>query len=467
VKAKILLVDDEENILKEMRSVLEAEYDVFTASNESDAITKFERERVAVVTLDLSLNPGNHGDLSGLRLLERMLTKEPSTRVIVVTGNNDQTTALQAVRLGAFDYYSKPVRLEDLMVMIQRGCHIYRIYQRLQQSYQGSGNEFHGIIGNSKTMQDIFRFIERVALSDISVLICGESGTGKELVAHAIHRQGQRKNNPFVVVNCGAIPENLLETELFGHEKGAFTGAYIQKKGKFELAHTGTLFLDEIGELVPTLQVKLLRFLQDRKIERVGGNQSIELDVRIIAATNRDLRQDIENRLFREDLYYRLKVVPLEMPALRERKDDIVPLALHFLTKYCRENRKPLTRLSSEAEAALLAHPWPGNVRELENVINRAVVLSSYPVLKPLDLGLRLERGSTDVNLKFAKIAMEIDYIKRALSRNNGVVSRAAKDLGISRVNLYDLIDKYNIQIQEFKVTRMRPKQQNITREVS
>jgi len=467
VKAKILLVDDEENILKEMRSVLEAEYDVFTASNESDAITKFERERVAVVTLDLSLNPGNHGDLSGLRLLERMLTKEPSTRVIVVTGNNDQTTALQAVRLGAFDYYSKPVRLEDLMVMIQRGCHIYRIYQRLQQSYQGSGNEFHGIIGNSKTMQDIFRFIERVALSDISVLICGESGTGKELVAHAIHRQGQRKNNPFVVVNCGAIPENLLETELFGHEKGAFTGAYIQKKGKFELAHTGTLFLDEIGELVPTLQVKLLRFLQDRKIERVGGNQSIELDIRIIAATNRDLRQDIENRLFREDLYYRLKVVPLEMPALRERKDDIVPLALHFLTKYCRENRKPLTRLSSEAEAALLAHPWPGNVRELENVINRAVVLSSYPVLKPLDLGLRLERGSTDVNLKFAKIAMEIDYIKRALSRNNGVVSRAAKDLGISRVNLYDLIDKYNIQIQEFKVTRMRPKQQNITREVS
>jgi two-component system, NtrC family, response regulator len=467
VKAKILLVDDEENILKEMRSVLEAEYDVFTASNESDAITKFERERVAVVTLDLSLNPGNHGDLSGLRLLERMLTKEPSTRVIVVTGNNDQTTALQAVRLGAFDYYSKPVRLEDLMVMIQRGCHIYRIYQRLQQNYQGSGNEFHGIIGNSKTMQDIFRFIERVALSDISVLICGESGTGKELVAHAIHRQGQRKNNPFVVVNCGAIPENLLETELFGHEKGAFTGAYIQKKGKFELAHTGTLFLDEIGELVPTLQVKLLRFLQDRKIERVGGNQSIELDVRIVAATNRDLRQDIENRLFREDLYYRLKVVPLEMPALRERKDDIVPLALHFLTKYCRENRKPLTRLSSEAEAALLAHPWPGNVRELENVINRAVVLSSYPVLKPLDLGLRLERGSTDVNLKFAKIAMEIDYIKRALSRNNGVVSRAAKDLGISRVNLYDLIDKYNIQIQEFKVTRMRPKQQNITREVS
>jgi two-component system NtrC family response regulator len=405
--------------------------------------------------------------LAGLGLLERMLAQEPATRVIVVTANNDQATALQAVRLGAFDYYSKPVRLEDLKVMIQRACHIHRIYQRLHQSYPGSKSEYHGIIGSSKLMQDIFRFIERVALSDISVLIGGESGTGKELVAHAIHRQSPRKNNPFIVVNCGAIPENLLESELFGYEKGAFTGAYTQKKGKFELAHKGTLFLDEIGELVPALQVKLLRFLQDRKIERIGGNQSIELDVRIIAATNRDLKQDIENRLFREDLYYRLKVVPLEIPALRERKDDIVSLAQYFLRKYCRENHKSLISLSSESEATLLLHPWPGNVRELENVINRAVVLSSYPVLKPADLGLTLERNPSDVNLKFAKTAMEIDYVKRALSRNNGVVSRAAKDLGISRVNLYELIDKYKIAIQEFKVTRLRSKRQVNTREVS
>ncbi len=467
MKAKVLLVDDEENILEQMGSALEAEYEVFTASNESEALTTFERERTAVVTLDLSLTPGNPEDLTGLGLLERMLAQEPATRVIVVTANNDQTTALRAVRLGAFDYYSKPVRLEDLKVMIQRACHIHRIYQRLHQSYPASKNEFHGIIGSSQGMQDIFRFIERVALSDISVLIGGESGTGKELVAHAIHRQSPRKTNPFVVVNCGAIPENLLESELFGHEKGAFTGAYTQKKGKFELSHTGTLFLDEIGELVPALQVKLLRFLQDRKIERVGGNQPVELDVRIIAATNRDLKQDIENRLFREDLYYRLKVVPLEIPALRERRDDIVSLAQYFLRKYCRENHKPLISLSSEAEAALLLHLWPGNVRELENLINRAVVLSSYPVLKASDLGLKLERGPSDVNLKFAKTAMEIDYIKRALSRNKGVVSRAAKDLGISRVNLYELIDKYKIQIQEFKVTRMRSKQQVIAREVS
>jgi two-component system, NtrC family, response regulator len=467
VKAKILLVDDEENILKQMCWALEAEYEVFTASDENEALKAFERQKIAVVTLDLSLNPGNSGDLNGLRLLERMLAQNPATRVIVVTGNNDQTTALQAVRLGAFDYYSKPVRLEDLKVMIARACHIYRIYQRLHQSYLGPGNEFQGIIGNSKSMQDIFRFIERIALSDISVLICGESGTGKELVARAIHRQSPRKHNPFVAVNCGAIPENLLESELFGYEKGAFTGAYAQKKGKFELAHTGTLFLDEIGELVPPLQVKLLRFLQDRRIERVGGNQSIEVDVRIIAATNRDLKRDIENRLFREDLYYRLKVVPLDIAPLRERTDDILPLTQYFLTKYCRENHRAPISLSSEAEAALLLHAWPGNVRELENVINRAVVLSSGPVLKPIDLGLKLERALTDINLKFAKRAMEIDYIKRALSRNKGVVSRAARDLGISRVNLYELIEKYKIHVREFKAGPTRSKQQVISREVS
>jgi two-component system NtrC family response regulator len=450
-----------------MCCALEADYEVFIAFNEIDAMAIFERERMAVVTLDLALNPGNPADLGGLRLLKRMLSHEPSTRVIVVTGNNEQATALQAVSLGACDYYSKPIRLEDLKVIIQRAYHIHRLHQRLQQSRPGSGNEFQGIIGNSKSMQDIFRFIERVALSDISVLISGESGTGKELVAHAIHRQSQRKDNPFIVVNCGAIPENLLESELFGHEKGAFTGAYTQKRGKFELAHRGTLFLDEIGELVPPLQVKLLRFLQDRKIERIAGKELIDLDVRIIAATNRDLKKDMENHLFREDLYYRLKVVPLDIPPLRERKDDIVPLAQYFLKKYCRENRKPLVVLSSEAEAALLLHPWPGNVRELENVISRAVVLSSYPVLKPSDLGLKLERGLTDVNLKFAKTALEMDYIKRALSRNNGIVSRAARDLGISRVNLYELIDRYNIHVQEFKVTSSRSKQQAITREVS
>src|ERR1051325_3984577 len=437
-----------------MRWALESDYEVFTSSIEGEALSLFEKERPPVVTLDLSLNPHNPADLGGMRLLEQILTHEPSTRAIVVTGNDDNQNALRAVRLGAFDYYAKPVRLEELKVMIKRAHHIHQLQQQVQQEVQNFGDAFHGMVGISKSMKNIFRFIERVAVSDISVLICGESGTGKEVVAHAIHLQSQRKNNPFVVVNCGAIPENLLESELFGHEKGAFTGAHAQKRGKFELAHTGTLFLDEIGELAPPLQVKLLRFLQDRKIERVGGTQPMELDVRIIAATNRDLKRDMENHLFREDLYYRLKVVPLDMPPLRERKEDIIPLAQYFLKKSCKEHRKPPIALSPEAEGALLMYRWPGNVRELENLISRSVVMSSRSVLKPSDLGFAFDQIPTDVNLKFAKKAIEMDFVKKALYRNGGIVSRAARELGISRVNLYELIEKYNIRIQEFKALR-------------
>ncbi len=249
MKPKILLVDDEENILKQMRWALEADYDVFTTSVEGEALSIFEKEKPPVVTLDLSLNPHNAADLGGMRLLEQILFQDPCTRAIVVTGNDDDKNALRAVRLGAFDYYAKPVRLDELKVMIQRAIHIHQLQQRVNRDEQAVANGFHGMVGTSKPMKDIFRFIERVAVSDISVLICGESGTGKEVVAQAIHLQSPRKNNPFVVVNCGAIPENLLESELFGHEKGAFTGAHAQKRGKFELAHTGTLFLDEIGEL--------------------------------------------------------------------------------------------------------------------------------------------------------------------------------------------------------------------------
>jgi two-component system NtrC family response regulator len=237
------------------------------------------------------LDPHNSAELGGMRLLEQILSDEPITRVIVITGKEDDQSALRAVQLGTFDYYDKPVKLDELKVIIQRAFHVHNLQQRINQNAQVMGDGFYGMVGSSKCTKEIFRFIERVSVSDISVLICGESGTGKEVVAQAIHAHSQRKNNPFVVVNCGAIPENLLESELFGHEKGAFTGAHAQKRGKFELAHTGTLFLDEIGELVPPLQVKLLRFLQDRRIERVGGTQLMELDVRIIAATNRDLKE--------------------------------------------------------------------------------------------------------------------------------------------------------------------------------
>jgi len=459
VKSRILLIDDEDYLLKQMRWALEADYEVLTASNENDAITTFENQSPPVVTVDLSLNTENPSDLGGLRLLERFLSRDPATRVIVITGNNDDNNALRAIRLGAFDYYCKPIRLEEIKIMIQRALHTHHIHQRLHAANATSGTGFEGIIGHSKNMQEIFRFIERVAPSDISILISGESGTGKELVAQAIHQQSPRKNNPFVAVNCGAIPETLLESELFGYEKGAFTGAYNQKRGKFELANTGTLFLDEIGELVPSLQVKLLRFLQDRKIDRVGGHQSLELDVRIVAATNRDLKKDMENHVFREDLYYRLKVVPLEIPPLRKRREDIIPLTQFFLTKYCHEHHKPVITLSSEAEATLLMQSWPGNVRELENLVSRAVVLATGTILQPSDLGFGLEAAPSAVNLKFAKKAIELDFIKKALSQNKGIVSRAARELGISRVNLYELIEKYSIEVQEYKVNRARPKQ--------
>ena len=464
---KLLLVDDEENILKQMRYALEADYQVFTSSIEGEALSIFEKEKPAVVTLDLSLNPNNPADLGGMRLLEQFLSQEPSTRAIVVTGNNDDQNAFRAVRLGAFDYYAKPVRLEELKIMIKRASHIHELHRRAHQDIQAFADGFLGMVGKSNSIKNIFRFIERVAMSDISVLIGGESGTGKEVVARAIHLQSERKNNPFVVVNCGAIPEHLLENELFGYEKGASAGAHAQKLGKFELADTGTLFLDEIGELAPPLQVKLLRFLQDRKIERVGGTQFVDLNVRIIAATNRDLKKEVENHLFREDLYYRLKIVPLDMPPLRERKEDIIPLAQHFLRKLCKDHRKAPMILSPEAKDALLMHPWPGNVRELENLISRAVVLSPYSVLEPSDLGFALDHIPMDVNLKLAKRAIEMDFVKKALRRNGGTISRAARELGISRVNLYELIEKYSIRIQEFKMTRSDSKTQMNTRAVS
>ena len=466
MKSKILLVDDEENILKQMRWALEPDYEVFTTSDEGEAMSLFEQEKPPVVTLDLSLNPQNPADLGGMRLLDQMLSLAPVTRAIVITGNDDEANAMRAVRLGALDYYAKPIRLEELKVMISRASHIHQLQQRVQENDESTDGAFHGIVGTSKSMKDIYRFIQRVAASDISVLICGESGTGKEVVAHALHEQSQRKNNPFVVVNCGAIPENLLESELFGHEKGSFTGAHVQKRGKFELAHTGTLFLDEIGELVPPLQVKLLRFLQDRKIERVGSTQPLEVDVRIVAATNRDLKRDMENHVFREDLYYRLRVVPLDMPPLRARKEDIILLAQYFLKKYCQEHRKQPITLSPEAEGALLMHPWPGNVRELENLISRSVVLSPRSVLKPSDLGFALDQIPTDVNLKFARKAIEKDFVQKALHRNSGIVSRAARELGISRVNLYELIDKYEIRVKEFKIARTVGKLQVKRREV-
>ncbi|HWO40264.1 MAG TPA: PEP-CTERM-box response regulator transcription factor [Candidatus Eisenbacteria bacterium] len=460
VTRTLLIVDDEPEVVALMRRAFDTNYEVITASQEQEAVLACERHRPQVVILDLTLDAASRPELAGLRVLDRILQLDPNTRVIIVTGNGDDANALSAMRRGAFDYYFKPIRLEELKTITQRAFHIYDLYRRAHDELVRPQAGFDGIVGASKSLREIIGFVRRVAPSDISVLICGESGTGKELIAHAIHRHSPRRNNPFVAVNCGAIPENLLESELFGHERGSFTGAYTQKKGKFEAAHTGTLFLDEIGELAPPLQVKLLRFLQDRKIERVGSTHPIDLDVRIVAATNRDLKRDMENHVFREDLYYRLKVVPLVIPPLRERAEDIVPLARHFLQKYCREHHKPRAVLTAEAERALVSYAWPGNVRELENLISRAVVLSTNGVVGRSDLGLSSAPPAGNVNLKLAKKAIEEDFVKKALMRHHGVISRAARDLGISRVNLYELMHRYGIQIQDFKGRSPHTKQQ-------
>jgi len=454
VKPKILLVDDDEQILTQMRWSMQDDYDVLPATNEIDAIQLFEQERPPVTTIDLSLDPNDPRDLGGLRLLDRFLSIEPATRAIVITGNHDEANAIRAVKLGAIDYYTKPLRLHEIKVVVQRAHRIYQLQKKIQDNQSNSGITFNGMICRSQAMTDLLGLVEKVAGSDLSVLISGESGTGKEVIAKAIHDYSPRRDKPFIVVNCAAIPEHLLESELFGNEKGAFTGAHTLKNGKFELADTGTLFLDEIGELAPTLQVKLLRFLQDRRIERVGGNQPIAVDVRIVAATNRDLQNDMPQHGFREDLYYRLKVVPIDVPPLRTRTDDIVALAELFLNQFCAAQRKAPLKLSTDAERALVSHRWPGNVRELENVIKRAVVLSQRNILTPIDLGLTADTNSTAVNLKYAKQALEFDFVKKALARNRGIVSRAARELGISRVNLYELIDKYEIHVKEFKTSK-------------
>jgi two-component system NtrC family response regulator len=313
-----------------------------------------------------------------------------------------------------------------------------------------SERRFHDIIGSCPQMMKVFDVVDRVATTNATVLIFGESGTGKELVAKAIHRQSLRRTNPFMPINCGAIPENLLESELFGHEKGAFTGALERRKGKFELADGGTIFLDEIGELSPTLQVKILRFLQEREIERVGGRESIELDVRIIAATNKDLEREMEKGGFREDLFYRLSVVSISLPLLRDRGEDIVLLANSFLGHFNKEYGKNIKAFSSEAISQLQNYRWPGNVRELENRVKRAVIMARSNRIVPDDLELQMLEKGGRLTLRESKDRMERKLVREALLRNRGNISRSSRDLGVSRATLYDLLEKHSISREEY-----------------
>ncbi len=447
-KSSLLLVEDDPDIAEQMKWALGEHHQIHEAKDRRTAVAVMRREQPPLVLLDLGLPPAADDATEGLATLQEILQFAPSTKVIVATGNSDRANALAAVRSGAYDFVQKPVPLDVLKIILQRAVHLQRLEQenRALQEQQNIG-EFSEIIGVSPPMQRIFEMIRRVAGSDVPVLITGDSGTGKELVARAIHQRSGRKNGAFIAINCGAIPENLLESELFGHEKGAFTGAHRQMKGKLEYANGGTLLLDEIGEMPLSLQVKLLRFLQDGKLERVGGRESISVDTRILAATNMNLKEAIERRLFREDLFYRLSVIEVLVPSLQERGEDVVLLAQAFLLRYRELFNSRVSGLSEEARASIAAHAWPGNVRELENRMKRAVLMTKGLMIQPSDLELAWD-GMTKpaVTLKEATSKLERDLIHRALIYQNWNICRAAEDLGISRQTLHESIRRHGLE---------------------
>lgn len=448
---RILIVDDEEEIRKQLKWALSDDYEVMEASNKEAALDLVREKKPHLATLDISLDTSSEDVLGGMELLGEVLVIDPKLKVIMLTGNDNRELSLKAIKMGAYDYYVKPINLEELKVIFKRALYIQKLElenEKLVRELE-ERHKFEDIIGSSPAMQDVFSVIRRVSPTEVTVLINGESGTGKELVARAIHYCSPRKNEPLGVINCGAIPENLLESELFGHERGSFTDAYAKKIGKLELADKGTVFLDEIGEMSLGLQVKILRFLQERIVERVGGSEQIELDVRIVAATNSDLKKKIQEGAFREDLYYRLSVVNIWLPPLRERGEDVILLAEHYLNRFSKENNKPIKRFNQEAIKAITEYPWPGNVRELENKIKRAVILANNHQIKPEDLGLEADKDNQSRFLKKAREQLDIKFIQEALAKNKGNVSQAAKEIGISRVSFYDLLRKYGISVEK------------------
>ena len=445
----LLLVDDDIEIRDQMKWALAADYRLLEASDRSIALAHVRQAMPQLVLLDLGLPPDTDGASEGLAILREALQLNPMAKVIVVTGNSDRATAVTAIESGAYDFIEKPVQLDVLKIVLQRATYLSNLEQenRALQA-QAAENEFEGLVGNSARIQDVLRMIRRVGPSDVPVLITGESGTGKELVARAIHRHSPRKGEAFVVINCGAIPETLLESELFGYEKGSFTGATQQRKGRIERAQGGTLFLDEIGDIPLGLQVKLLRFLQEHEIQRLGAKETIAIDARILAATNVDLQTAITEARFREDLYYRLCVMTIAVPSLSERGSDIALLARTFLTKFAGEQKKPMKGFTPEAIEALTAHHWPGNVRELENRIKRAVVMADGKYVTSMNLELKdtSASGMEASTLRASRDNREKDLVRLAMEKAEGNVSRAAADLGISRPTLYELLARYGLK---------------------
>ncbi len=444
---RLLVVEDDLGLQRQLRWCFE-DYEVLVAEDRVSALAQLRRHEPAVVLQDLGLPPDPEGVAEGLATLEETLALLPATKVIVVTGHGDQENALKAISLGAYDFYQKPVETEALQLIVSRAYQIFELEQENQRLLRSeSRSPLDGIVAASEKMLQVCRIIEKVAPTNATTLLLGESGTGKELFARALHSLSPRLDKRFVAINCAAIPENLLESELFGYERGAFTGAVKQTPGRFELAHGGTLFLDEIGDMPIALQAKLLRFLQERVIERVGGREEINVDVRVVCATNQDLKTLIDEHRFREDLYYRVSEITINIPPLREREGGRLILARTLLDDEARRQGRAFKGFSQDAQSAIQNYAWPGNVRELENKIKGAVIMVEGKQITAADLGLAdVDTAGPDLNLRKVRRQSETRTIKRALVYASGNISRAAKLLGITRPTLYDMLEKYDIK---------------------
>jgi two-component system NtrC family response regulator len=444
----LLVVEDDEGLQRQLKWAYDG-YEVVCAGDRQSAIDALRAHEPAVVTLDLGLPPDPDGTEEGFATLAEILRLKPDTKVIVATGHGARESALKAVGMGAYDFYKKPVDIDDLGLIVARAFHLSDIEEENRRLETGAaGSVLGSIVTGAPEMLKVARTIERVASADVSVMLLGASGTGKELLARAVHEMSGRKGE-FVAINCAAIPENLLEAELFGYERGAFTGAVKSNVGKIELAEGGTLFLDEVGDIPLPLQVKLLRFLQERIIERIGGRQPIPVDTRIVCATHQNLDAMTRDGRFREDLYYRLAEIVVKIPALAERSGDSVLLGRHFVNRFARELNAGAQSLSADAIDAIDAYPWPGNVRELENRIKRAVIMADGKTVTAVDLDLP-ETGTPNeealpINLRAAREVADRKAIRQAMSRTDNNISGAAKLLGISRPTLYDLLKQYRL----------------------
>jgi two-component system NtrC family response regulator len=444
----LLVVEDDEGLQRQLKWAYDG-YRVVAAGDRASAIEALRLHEPAVVTLDLGLPPDPDGTEEGFLTLQEMLALKPDTKIVVASGHGARESAMRAIALGAYDFYRKPVDIDELGLIVARAFHLHGIEaenRRLEQA--GTTSVLGSIITAAPEMLKVGRTIERVASTNVSVMLLGASGTGKELLARAVHEKSDRVSKPFVAINCAAIPENLLEAELFGYERGAFTGAVKSNVGKIELAEGGTLFLDEVGDIPLPLQVKLLRFLQERVIERIGGRQTIPVDTRIVCATHQNLDAMIAEARFREDLYYRLAEIVVKIPALAERAGDSVLLARHFVNQFAREMNPSVQGLSPDGLAAIDGYGWPGNVRELENRIKRAVIMADGKLITAADLdlpGIASAGGDLPINLRAAREVADRKVIRQALSRTDNNISGAAKLLGISRPTLYDLLKQYQL----------------------